>query len=200
MSREDDDRDRAAARAVQEGDTDAFALLVDAYRLPLHRQATRYLGSAEAADDALQDLFLKAFRLIGAYDADRPFAPWLYRLAANHLRTAYGRRRRRKDREAPGEMDLEVSALAEPPDALERRTDLEEIRAAVNELPEKLQDVVRLYYLEEMSVEEVCEDLGLGRENVKSRLHRARKLLRRYLVGFWEEQMQPPAESGGSNP
>jgi RNA polymerase sigma-70 factor (ECF subfamily) len=67
-----------------------------------------------------------------------------------------------------------------------------EIRSAIDDLPENLREITILYYLEEMSIEDVCEVTGLGKENVKSRLFRARKKLRDSL-----EKVQPNTDNEG---
>lgn len=183
-----DNHDQTAAIAVQNGDNNAFATIVEAYRRPLFRIAWRYLGSRAAAEDALQDIFLKAYRLIGNYDTTRPFSPWLYRLASNLLKSKQGRAVRRAEvtQDEIDEPTIDGSATGgeDPADLATRSWEMGVVRSAVDGLPARLREVVMLYYLDERTIDETAEALGLGRENVKSRLHRARKLLRSRLDGM----------------
>lgn len=183
-----DELDQTAAVAVQNGDREAFAVIVEAYRRPLFRIALRYLGSSAAAEDALQDIFVKAYRLIGNYDPERPFSPWLYRLASNLLKSKQKSSARRGEtvQEEIDEPTVDTSGVSsdDPADLAARSWEIQEVRAAVDSLAPRLREVVMLYYLGESTVEETAKALGIGRENVKSRLHRARKALRRSLSGI----------------
>jgi RNA polymerase sigma-70 factor (ECF subfamily) len=178
------DRDVAAVSRVLRGDNEAYRVLVEAYEPLVRRLAMKYLARSEDAEDAVQEIFVKAYRSLSSFRLDRRFLPWLYSVALNHLKTVYGKTRRIHDYETHHEVEPsgDMGAGSEDPARIvAQRAAAEEIRRAVHRLPESLRDVVVLYYLQEASVEDVQEALGLGRENVKSRLHRARKELRKLL-------------------
>ena len=189
------DRDVAAVARVLQGDTEAYRVLVEAYEPVVRRLALKHLARSEDAEDAVQEIFVKAYRSLSSFRLDRRFLPWLYSVALNHLKTVYGKTRRIYDHEAGHEVEQTGARGAtggeaeDPARIAAERAAVAEIRQAVNRLPESLRDVVVLYYLQEASVEDVQEALGLGRENVKSRLHRARKELRKVL--------DPHATEGG---
>jgi RNA polymerase sigma-70 factor (ECF subfamily) len=185
-------RDVAAVARVLQGDTEAYRVLVEAYEPVVRRLAIKYLARSEDAEDAVQEIFVKAYRSLSSFRLDRRFLPWLYSVALNHLKTVYGKTRRIYDYETHHEVEHTGEtggATEDPAHIVAERAAAAEIRHAVNRLPESLRDVVVLYYLQEASVEDVQEALGLGRENVKSRLHRARKELRKLL--------DPHATEGG---
>lgn len=171
---------------VLRGDREAYRELVLVYEPVIRRLALKYLRREEDAEDAVQEIFIKAYRSLGRFELNRRFLPWLYSVALNHLKTVYRRTRRIGDREVAEERAGDPSFASDrpaddPEHAALRRAAEEELRAAVDRLPPSLRDAVLLYYLQEASVDDVGEALGLGRENVKSKLHRARKRLREIL-------------------
>lgn len=199
MTPEDDERDVRAVDAVRAGDTSAFAAIVAAYRISIYGIACRYLGSPDEAEDAVQDIFVKAFRFIDRFDARRPFAPWLYRLAINHLRTAYLRLRRAAHRSASTDLDTLSDTRPQAEEQLDTQSTAEQVRAAVAALPVSLQEVVVLYYFQDLSTDETAHRLGIGRENVKSRLFRARKRLRTVFEAVGDRPVQPDGPVDGSS-
>lgn len=176
------DTNSADLKAISEtlrGNTAAFSDIVDRYQALVYRLAYSYLGSHEDAQDAAQDAFVRVYNRLGSFQMHRRFLPWLYSVVLNHLKSRRSKVRRMRLREEQLAIDPERGE-----DPLAELIDDERIRAvrvAVRDLPESLRGPVVLYYLEEMSVDEVCEVLDLGRENVKSRLFRARKALRKAL-------------------
>jgi RNA polymerase sigma-70 factor (ECF subfamily) len=179
--KEDESEVYAAIAEVLRGQVDAFAVIVRTYQPLIYRLALSYLGGAEDAQDAAQEIFARVYRALDRYRLGSRFHPWLYTIALNELRTRRGRLQLARSRRAPGKdtEDLEDARQEDVTAGDTRRR----IREAVGALPRDLRDVVVLYYLEGMETAEVAEVLGLGRENVKSRLHRARGRLRSLLVG-----------------
>lgn len=170
--------DLAAISEVLRGNTDAFRLIVDRYRGLVYRLAAASLGNREDAEEAAQEIFLRAYRSLRSFRLGSRFLPWLYSIATNHLKTAAVRVHRVRDRLVHGVEDTLAAEPAGDPQATAAKAQaLEEIRAAVSALPAPVREVVRLYYFEAMSVDQVSEALGIGRENVKSRLLRGRRKL-----------------------
>jgi RNA polymerase sigma-70 factor (ECF subfamily) len=141
--------------------------------------AYSYLGTHEDAQDAAQDAFVRVYNRLGSFQMHRRFLPWLYSVVLNHLKTRRGKVRRIRLREE--QLAVDPEHREDPLAEVINDERIQAVRVAVQDLPESLRAPVVLYYLEEMSVEEVCEVLDLGRENVKSRLFRARKALRKAL-------------------
>ncbi len=79
------DTDEAIVRQVQSGNTELFGLLLERYEGKMMRYARRFLFGYHDAEDAVQEIFIKAFTNIQSFDASRRFSPWLYRLAHNEL-------------------------------------------------------------------------------------------------------------------
>jgi RNA polymerase sigma-70 factor (ECF subfamily) len=176
--------DLYAVSEVLRGNTDAFRTIVERYRGLVYRLALSSLGNREEAEEASQEIFLKAFKSLGSFRIEKRFLPWLYSIASNYLKTHALRIRRVDEKLVRDRQELMPSHPEDDPQTgVLRRQSLEEIQTAVRALPSAVREVVRLYYFEGLSVEQICSVLGLGEENVKSRLMRGRKGLRVSLQG-----------------
>jgi RNA polymerase sigma-70 factor (ECF subfamily) len=179
-----DNEDILAISEVLRGDHDAFRAIVDRYRGLVFRLALASLGAREDAEEAAQEIFLRAFRSLGTFRLGSRFLPWLYSIAANYLKTAAVKINRRRGNIVRGaEEGLAASPSCDPQAAALSAESLEQARRAVSGLPPPVREVVRLYYFEGMNVAEVGRALGIGAENVKSRLLRGRRRLREVLGG-----------------
>ncbi len=177
QSSDQDARDLKAVSATLRGDTDAFRTIVESYEPLLRHLSAKYLRDEDQRYDAVQEIFLKAYRSLEKFDRERRFMPWLYGIAVNYLKTVYRRNRKRTTNEVSYVYPIEDERDNPESRSMQSATE-ETVRKAVDSLPKSLREVVILYYLEGLSVEEVKEILSIGKENVKSRLHRARKKLR----------------------
>ncbi len=167
---------------VLRGNTSAFRGIVQRYKGLMFRLSLSYLNDPEEAEDACQEIFFKAFRSLRSFSLERRFLPWLYAVASNHLRTRSSRARRRDGNITYAEMEsFPEGKDPGPPEIFQREESRRKIGTAVASLPSNVRDVVHLYYFEGMSVEQVSLALGIGQENVKSRLLRARKRLKASL-------------------
>ncbi len=185
------DEDLAAVSRVLQGDTEDFRLIVEKYHSAVYRLCRSYMKNIEEAEDAAQEIFLRAFKSLSRFKLEKRFFTWLYTIAVNHLKSRYGKIRRIEEKRET--LQDEPDRNPQTPEEKVLRKELqEEIRGAVELLPETLKEVTVLYYLEEMDVPDVSETLGISRENVKSRLFRARKKMRLSL-----EKVQPKEENGG---
>lgn len=171
----------AAIGEVLRGNTDAFRLIVDRYKGLVLRLALSFLGNREEAEEAAQEIFLRAFRSLHRFSLDKKLLPWLYSIAVNHLRSAYGRLRRREDHVASVEVELAAGGESDPQRLVLDEMERSALRQAVDSLPPTLREVIVLYYYEELRVETIGAVLNIGVENVKSRLFRGRQKLREIL-------------------
>jgi RNA polymerase sigma-70 factor (ECF subfamily) len=187
-----DDSPRAAAdlagcpdaellRRIRNDDLLAFEAFFERYRGLIHRTAYGLTGDVQAAEEILQDTFIRAYRHRATLRLDMSPVPWLHRVALN---LCYSRlSRRRLDVEPIGETTAEVrDAAPEPPEQAEREELRQSIRTGVAALPPKHQSVVVLYYLHGMSLQETSDALGIALGTVKSRLHYALHALRGHLA------------------
>ena len=171
--------DVVVIQRVLGGDADAFRLLVQRYGGRLRGFCLGRLGDPDEADDAVQDVLLRAYRSLGSFRLGSSFAAWLFAIAANRVRT---RRVRISAREALTRRAADAARTApavDPAGQAMARLEREEVRRAVARLAWPLRAAVELYYFAGLSVEDTASALGLGNEAVKSRLLRARRELAR---------------------
>ncbi|HNP73010.1 MAG TPA: sigma-70 family RNA polymerase sigma factor [Kouleothrix sp.] len=168
------------------GDRAAFGQLMHRYAGAVYNLAYRMLGNAEDAEDASQEIFLRAYTRLASFDRTRKFSTWLLSIGSNYC---IDRLRRRRfawltlDDAAyalpSAEPGPERSALSH-----ERR---ERVQQALQRLPENYRLVTVLRYWHDLSYEEIERVTGLPESTIKTRLHRARHMLAAALGP--EEQM-----------
>jgi len=179
-------------RRAQGGDVEAFERIVAYYQTGLYNLAYRLVHNAETARDLCQEILLRVYRNLHMFDVDRPFRPWLYRVATNvclnaiksrTLRTLSLQRLQNDESDLPYEPEAKGEDVAA---GVERRERAEIVRARVAELAPHYRVVLVLFYLKQLSHEEICEALDLPLGTVKNRLFRARRILREKLEGAIE--------------
>ena len=170
-------------KEVLAGKTATYAKLVDKYQGYVYSVVLRILKNREEAEEAAQDVFVKAFRRLHSYNRMAKFSTWLYRIAYN---TAIDYSRKKKHDTAS--IDDDESFLSIPDK--NSRGQFEQLQAVqrsyyinqmVNQLPEKEGILVTLFYLKENSVEEIAKITNLSVSNVKVKLFRIRKRLKKDL-------------------
>ena len=176
--------------ALRHGDRRAFARLLDDYSGPLYRLALKMLGNASDAEDALQNTFLKAFQHVDKFEGRSSLSTWLYRIASNEALMLLRKRRPEttfSDIPLDDEDDQNIDPVqiadwcCLPEEELlssEGRTTMDR---AVEHLPETLRIVFVLRDIEDLSILETSQVLGLSETAVKTRLLRARLRLREEL-------------------
>lgn len=177
MTSERDDEPRLV-EAVQEGDEDAYARLVDRYTDPGYAFALSILGEPADAEDALQNAFIRALERIDHLRPESPFGPWFYRV----LRSTCLNLRRREDLRRGDEIPAGASGASDPARDLEERMTRGRVLAALEQLPEMQRAAVTLYHLEGYSHREVAEILDIAPGTSRSHVHHGRNSLREILA------------------
>jgi RNA polymerase sigma factor (sigma-70 family) len=165
---------------ILRGETAEFRKIVEKYQNAIYRLCLSYVSNHEEAEDAAQDIFLRAYKSLHRFNLEKRFYTWLYTIALNNLKTRYSRILRFKEKTDAKKREKQPDEQT-PEEHVEKQETSEEIDQSVRTLPAPLKEVVLLYYFDEKSVAEITEILGLSSEAVKSRLHRARKKLREKL-------------------
>lgn len=166
---------------MQEGSLEALGLLYDRYRQMVFRTALAITGDREAANDLLQDVFLRLYRFADHIDPQRPLEPWLYRMTAN-LAYTWVKRRQRWLRPLEDLVDWIAGAGKDTPhEAAELNDDWRELQEALLSLPIQQRLVIVLYYLNDLSLHEISDILDIPTGTVKSRLHYGRITLKKRL-------------------
>ena len=175
--------DAQLIQRVLEGDDTAFSALVRKYQRSVHALVWRKIGDFHIAEDITQDTFLKAYQRLSTLKKPQRFASWLYVIAANHCSTWLRKKRLwTQSLEDTSSAQLEKATYSGYVIAENEQTTAEAQREVVKKLLEKLQEsertVITLYYLGEMTYEEISEFLGVSVAAIKNRLYRARRRLK----------------------
>jgi len=173
---------------AQQGNDEAFTMLVEEHQTHVYNLCYRMLGEPEAAEDAAQESFLRAYQNLQRYDRNRPFATWLLSIAAHYC---IDRLRRRKlsvfslDEENDEGVTFEIADPASPNPEAEsvKREERDRLHILLKDLDATDRAAIILRYWNDYSEIEIAESLNLTVSAVKSRLHRAR----RALAGMWQE-------------
>jgi RNA polymerase sigma-70 factor (ECF subfamily) len=169
-------------KQAAQGDLDAFASIVEAYRPRVQRIAYGAVGNAQEADDVAQDVFVKVWQNLDRYVQGASFASWLYRITVN---TAIDRLRRR--RPSVSLDDLSGEAISDPsgerPEQVTLQRDTtQRVRRAIAALPPAARMTLLLREYEQLSYKEIAEVLQVPIGTVMSRLNYARQALKRSLA------------------
>jgi RNA polymerase sigma-70 factor (ECF subfamily) len=169
---------RALAR-----ESDAFRAIMKAHNQRLYRIARGVVRNDSEAEDIVQEAYVRAFASLGAFRGDSSLATWLSRIVINE---ALGRLRKRRRTVAMPEPQAEIIQFPlNPSDDPERTMAQRQILKLVEQATDSLPDVYRTVFvarvIEGLSIEETADLLGVRPETVKTRLHRARALVRKAL-------------------
>lgn len=174
-------------------DVDAhFKQLVEVYQHPLYRLMCRQCGSAQDAEDIVQETFLRAYYALRDYAAQgvclQRIRPWLYKIAFNLY---YNRVRVVRLQTLPLEVEEEGPLLElehpdpGPEEMVDRRESMREVEKLITSLPERYRVVLNLYYFEQLSYQEIADLLQQPLGTVKSKISRGLGLLRAGLNNAW---------------
>ena len=175
-----DERDDVLLRQAAKGDEGAFVALYRRHQASLFRYSLRMTGSAWAAEEIVQDVFMTLIRQPKKYDAEKgEVGAFLFGVTRNRVMKYL----ERVPKELPLDPQLESGTTNEPVDMLtpafwaERRERVEQVRDAVQSLPAEFREAVVLCELGELSYEEAAQRSGCPIGTIRSRLHRGRALL-----------------------
>ena len=185
---------------IRGGEKDLFHDLIRPYERRTYLTVLALLGSPAEAEDAVQEVMIKAFRNLGSFRSESRFSTWLISIALNEARSRL-RKSKRISIESLDEQednhggDFTPAMLTDwreiPSEALERSELRATLQSAVQDLPPIYREVFTLRDLEELNVEETARVLGVTANVVKVRLHRARMLLHRRLAPLLKTSFAP---------
>ena len=174
----------------QQGELQAFDELVERYQRYVFNLVYQHLGDADELEDVAQEVFLRIYKFIRKYRGQASLESWIYKIVLNYCRT-HTRRRGNilrwfvtlpKD-SADGERSFDLldsvpDATYDPAKSVEQRRVAEDILKTVHSLPVIYRDILVMREMNELSYEEIAEILGISIGTVKSRISRARDLVR----------------------
>ena len=174
--------DEALMLAYAAGEAGAFEQLYARHRERLYRFLVRQLREAALADEIFQDIWQRVIAARAGWSPDAAFATWLYRIARNRLADHWRARQHRPP--APADADERVARVPDddtPERSLSQFEQRRRLQLALDELPDEQREVVLLRLEQELTLEEIGQITGVGRETVKSRLRYAMDKLRARL-------------------
>ncbi|HWK87490.1 MAG TPA: RNA polymerase sigma factor [Xanthobacteraceae bacterium] len=181
--------ERELAQRSLARDDQAFRIIMSRYNRRLYRIARGIVRNDSDAEDVVQEAYVKAFMHLADFRGEASLATWLSRITINE---ALGRLRRKRTRKEVAQIDdqrtqaeiipfPQMTTQEDPEKTMAQRQILQLVEQATDNLPENFRLVFITRVIEGMNVEETAEILGIPPETVKTRLHRARKLVREQL-------------------
>ncbi len=174
----DADLERLWVQRATSGDEEAFSRLVEAYQRPVYNLAYRMLGNGVEAEDAAQETFLRVYRRLDTYNPIYKLSSWILSIASHHC---VDRLRKRRGGVLSTEEIMGWRWIADSKPRPEERSLANErdaeIRALLQDLPTQYRLVIILRYWQDQSYEEIARITDSTVSAVKSRLHRARKMM-----------------------
>ncbi len=178
--------DQEIIQRILAGEKRAYAELVDRHKDKAMTLAMRMLKNRQEAEEALQDAFVRAFNALPRFEWKSSFATWFYRIVYNVCATALGKRGEEIHYSLDDEESLvHVEAASDDyiPDLQFETSEVQRIVAdVIQNLPPKYTSVLTMFFIQEMSYDEIVEVTGLPLGTVKVRLFRGRTLLRNAIV------------------
>ena len=181
--------DKQLVTRAQQGDKQAFNLLVEKYQRKLTRLLSRFIRDQAEVEDVTQEAFIKAYRALPAFRGDSAFYTWLYRIGINTAKNylmAMGRR-------APTSTEVEAEDaegfeegeqlrdINTPESVLLSNEIAETVNSTIEQLPEELRRAIQMREIEGMSYEEIAEAMNCPIGTVRSRIFRAREAIAEQL-------------------
>ena len=195
--------DEALVRQIQEGDREAFSVLVDRYK----RGIANFIGAAVRSPsdvaDLSQETFLRAYAHLGTFNPQLgKFSTWIFQIARNVIRTHLGKSLRRPAaQELPEDRTLEtaladLSTESDPSGGVLREESERELREALSELPERTRTVLALRYFDNLEYHAIASAMGLSLGNVKTLIHRGKIALAQKMRARDSRAMARPPIGG----
>ena len=180
--------DRVLVERCLKGEERAFEELLHKYRNSVYSICYRMVRNQTDAEDLAQDVFIRTFSVLDRYDPSYPFSSWLFRITSNlcidFLRKAKGGMVSLDQPIEGSEGSIQrqlPSDTVKPDREMENKEMMAALEEAISSLPEHYRIIVILRHQEQMSYEEIADDLGIPLGTVKARIHRARNMIKEYF-------------------
>ncbi|OIQ30702.1 MAG: RNA polymerase [Bacteroidetes bacterium MedPE-SWsnd-G2] len=180
--------DQEYINRILQGDSNAFAILVDRYKALVFTLALRVLKHKEEAEEVSQDAFIKAYKNLNKFKGDSKFSTWIYKITYHACLDRIKKNKKDDVLRAIDEYtEHKVISVDGILDGIEKKERNVVIKECIFKLPEDEAALITLYYFEELSLDEIGEIVGLKSNNVKVKLFRIRKRLGEIL----KNQLEP---------
>ena len=180
--------DQILIDAIENGDTKAYAQLVNRYKDLVYTLAIRMLKHREEAEEVSQDTFIKVFKSLGKFKGDSKFSTWIYKVTYNTCLDRIKKNKKHYNDVAIDEYTFnKLDSIDNALDNLIKEEKSTLIRQCIDKLPEHSSALLTLFYFEELSLDEISKIINIEANTVKVKLFRARKKLAMIL----EQYLQP---------
>ena len=174
--------DQEILNSVMRGNQADYSIIVDRYKNKAFSLLKRMLKNEQDAEETLQDCFLKAYNSLSNFKGEAKFSTWFYRIVYNTALTKLSSKKRKTENQMTS-VDDHFDLKSDYDFRSSEKEDLSVfINDLVNQLPERFATVINLYYLNEMSCEEISKILEISVSNVKVILHRSRNALKDIII------------------
>jgi RNA polymerase sigma-70 factor (ECF subfamily) len=164
--------------SVKKGNVSDFSILVDRYKNKAFSLLKRMLKNQMDAEEVLQDCFLKTYKALNNFKQESKFSTWFYRIVYNTALTRLSGKKRKIEMEMTS-VDEHFDLESDYDYSITDRKDISRfIKSQVEKLPANYSTIITMFYLDEMSCEEISETIGTSISNVKVLLYRSRNALR----------------------
>ena len=176
-------KERELIEKIKAGDGEAYYELVSEYRVRLYRKASSLLSNPEDAEDVLQEALVTAYKAIGKFRGESGFYTWIYRIVINKCRDFQRSRRTKREEDIEPYQPVLSDDRISLEKNLELSDDSEYLIGKINGLGKKYREILMQRYYDDLSYQEIADAQDLNVGTVKSRLFKARELLKRAILG-----------------
>ena len=182
--------DLDVVKAVLDGEKESYSILVDRYKVKGMSLAFRILNNREDAEDALQQAFIRAYKSLSTFEKKSSFATWFYRILYNVCITNVTRNKSKFFENIEDVQEIEVveeSDYSNTEEILSSNEFAEILNTEMEKLEPIYSTILTLFYVQELSYNEITEITGLPLGTIKNRLFRARTQLKKALLKYSKE-------------
>lgn len=176
------EREAALLKKIRSGDKAAYVELVTPFRERLIRKAKSMVKDEDDAEDIVQDAFISGYRSIHKFRADSGIYTWLYRIVVNRAKDLLTKKKKNPEKPITEQEQQFVDERQSYEKKLELSEESSYLIDKINLLDEIYRQVIELRYFEEMSYAEIAQVLGCNQGTVKSRLFKAKELLKQMIL------------------
>ncbi len=181
-------QDQLIINKVLQGNTNAFAELVNTYKDLVFTLALKMVKNREEAEEVSQDTFIKAFKNLSKFKGDSKFSTWLYKITYHNCLDRFKKNEKEYNtRSIETMVSFNVSSSDDILKSMEKEDRAKMLKECLEELPEEERTVLWFFYYKELSLKEIIEVTQFSEGNIKVKLHRARKR----LLAIVQERFEP---------
>lgn len=164
------------------GNQSDYSIIVNRYKNKAFSMLKRMMKNEQDAEEILQDCFIKAYNALNSFKGEAKFSTWFYRIVYNTALTRLSSKKRKTESEMSS-VDEHFNLKSDYDYKISERDNLSVIvNDLVNQLPEKYSVIINLFYLDEMSCEEISKVMNISVSNVKVMLHRSRNAMKDMII------------------